>query len=89
MSADTLLFTTPVSRPAFDGGATVTGMKIIQAVIDPVALTCTVIVRAIEDAVVGTPHVIVVSGLTGSTTMNQLLSAVKSQVASALGVTFQ
>ena len=63
------LFTTPVVRPSFDGGATQ--------------------VRGIEDNITGVNHTVVVTGLTGATTMNQLIASVKAQVATALGVTFQ
>lgn len=89
MASDTLLFTAPVQRPGFDGGVSVSGMKIINCNIDPVSLTATVAVRAIEDGIAGNSHAITVTGLTGATTLLQLLNAVKAQVSAALGVTFQ
>jgi hypothetical protein len=83
------LFVTPISRPSFDGGTSVTGIRINSAYLDPDALTCTVICSAIEDNSSGPLIHKVVVPFTGATTMTQLLAAFKTQVASSLGVTFQ
>lgn len=85
-----LLFTTPISRPSFDGGTSVTGMTIISCQIlpDP-PISAVVVVRAIEDGVTGSPHTFTIGPFTGATTLTQILAALKTQAASTLGVTFQ
>lgn len=84
-----LLFTAPISRPSFDGGASISGMTIVSYMVNPDTLMGTAIVRAIEDGPGGSSHVVAVGPFTGSTTLLQQLNAIKSAVATALGVTFQ
>lgn len=88
-----LLFTAPISRPAFDGGTSISGMVIISCLINPDTLMATVVVRAIEDtaagATIGGSHSIQVGPFTGATTLAGILAAVKTTVGTTLGVTFQ
>lgn len=44
------LFTTPTTRSTIDDGKTITGMKILQTVINPDTLVATTLVQAIEDS---------------------------------------
>lgn len=83
-----LFFTSPISRPSFDGGATVSGMTIVSYSINPDTLMGTCVVRAIEDGIAGSTHIITVGPFTGATTLAQQLAAIKNAVATALGVTF-
>ncbi len=84
-----LLFTAPISRPSFDGGASISGMTIVSYSINPDTLMGTCIVRAIEDGPAGVPHTISIGPFTGASTLSQQLAALKSAVSAALGVTFQ
>jgi len=90
MSNSILLFTSPISRPSFDGGTSISGMKIISYSVDVDTLIGTATVRAIEDLpAVGSTHTFTIGPFTGSTTFAQQLAALKTAASALLGVTFQ
>jgi hypothetical protein len=84
-----LLFTTPITRAALDGGSAISGITILAYSLDPDALTGTVRVRAIEDGPSGMIHTVTVGPFAGSTTIAQQLAALKTALAAALQVTFK
>ena len=84
-----LLFTTPISRLPLYGGGTISGVNFLKVFVDPLALTCTVIVSAIEDGDSSTIRQAFTVPITGATTYAQTLAALKTAIAAAWGASFQ
>jgi len=84
-----LLFVTPETRAAIDGGTVVTGVAFTVAMIDPDKLTASANFYAIEDGGGPGHSRMVTVPVTGATTLSQILGAFKTAIGAQLGVTFQ
>lgn len=81
------LLVTPIQRPSIDGGALITGVQFLtNPIVDPIALTASAMIGAIEDGGPGSPsRRIVTVPITGPMTMNQLLAAFKATTTAIVG----
>lgn len=81
-----LLFTAPISQPL--GRPTLSGCTITFFAINPDTLIATVRVILIEDPAPGLNYFATFT-VTGATTVSQMLTSIKSSLATKYGVTFQ